>query len=85
MGGTGPEVWVSRKRFHHQFRPDELQFEAGGLPDRVAAGLSAMHHVLKPGRRPYGNMQAILWSLKDQSVSAASDPRGVGSAWVGKP
>jgi hypothetical protein len=28
-------------------------------------------------------MQAIYWDKKDRRVYAASDPRGVGEAWVG--
>ena len=39
------------------------------------------HHVVSTGR-DYGNMQAILWRKDSNEVSAASDPRGIGSAQV---
>jgi len=32
--------------------------------------------------RDYGNMQAILWRKGSNEVTAASDPRGIGSAAV---
>jgi gamma-glutamyltranspeptidase/glutathione hydrolase len=47
------------------------------------------HKVVSTGRN-YGNMQAILWrkgsGKNSGEVTAASDPRGIGSAEVrGKP
>jgi gamma-glutamyltranspeptidase/glutathione hydrolase len=39
------------------------------------------HHVVSTGR-DYGNMQAILWRKGSNEVTAASDPRGIGSAAV---
>jgi len=44
--------------------------------------LRAMGHTLKPLRRRYGNMQAILWQIDRNKVLAASDPRGGGKAVV---
>ena len=42
------------------------------------------HKVVSTGR-DYGNMQAILWRRDSNEVTAASDPRGIGSAEVRAP
>jgi len=44
--------------------------------------LRARGHELKPLDTGYGNMQAIYWDRKTGEVTAASDPRGIGSARV---
>ncbi len=75
-----PQDWVSAPRFHHQYLPDQLSFEPGTFSSETVAALEAMGHTLKEGRRQYGNMQAILWDRSQNSVAAASDPRGGGLA-----
>ncbi len=80
--GRLPESWVSIPRYHHQYMPDQLQFELGGLTTALQQGLQAKGHVLRERGRQYGNMQAImLWKPKGL-VFAASDPRGEGEAQV---
>ena len=81
--GHGPDSWVNLKRFHHQFLPDVVQYEPGALTPEVIAGLEQIGHDLKALDDSYGNMQAIFWDRK-QGTSAASDPRGIGRAWVGR-
>ena len=71
---------VQVKRFHHQFLPDVIQYEPGGLDETLAEGLSARGHSLKAVNRAYGNMQAIWWDKLHDKVQAASDPRGGGAA-----
>jgi gamma-glutamyltranspeptidase/glutathione hydrolase len=78
--GKGPLNWVSRPRLHHQYLPDQIEFEAGALKSELQQQLRAMGHSLKPLKRKYGNMQAILWQKDSGKVTAASDPRGVGAA-----
>ncbi len=80
--GKGPQAWVNRPRFHHQYLPDQVQFEPGALEDGVRTKLSAMGHSLKPLDSSYGNMQAVYWNRRSGEVSAASDPRGIGEAQV---
>ncbi len=80
--GHGPEHWVTRLRFHHQYLPDVIQHEPGAIPEDVAAELKARGHTLKDLGGTYGNMQAILWDRRSGQVEAASDPRGIGSARV---
>jgi len=80
--GNLPNSWVSVARYHHQYLPDEVQFEKGGLGFLQQRALKKRGHVLKEKNRRYGNMQAILWDKKTNQVFAASDPRGEGKAVV---
>ncbi len=80
--GRGPQAWVDRPRFHHQYLPDQVQFEPGALENGVRTKLSAMGHSLKPLDSSYGNMQAVYWNRRSGEVTAASDSRGIGEAQV---
>ncbi|BBA34684.1 gamma-glutamyltranspeptidase [Methylocaldum marinum] len=80
--GRTPESWVSVPRFHHQYLPDVIQYEPGGITTNEQAGLTRRGHGLRPIDRQYGDMQAVLWDQTTDNVSAASDPRGEGSAKV---
>ena len=80
--GASPQGWVAKPRFHHQYLPDEVQFEPAALSDSEVKALQARGHHLKPLSADYGNMQAVYWNKKSGEVSAASDPRGLGSATV---
>jgi gamma-glutamyltranspeptidase/glutathione hydrolase len=73
---------VSAKRYHHQYLPDEVQFELGGLSAEAQRDLNRRGHQLKENSRNYGNMHAILWNRATDEVDAASDPRGEGAASV---
>ncbi len=80
--GELPASWVSLPRFHHQYLPDVIQYEAGAFDDTLIEGLTAHGHQLKPLDSGYGNMQAVYWDRKNHRVHAASDPRGIGAAAV---
>ncbi|MCF6236411.1 MAG: gamma-glutamyltransferase family protein [Gammaproteobacteria bacterium] len=82
MEGNHPESWVKLKRYHHQYLPDEVQYEVDALDQNSLESLKSAGHHFKPRDRTYGNMQAILWDLKSNQVKAASDPRGEGLAEV---
>ena len=75
-----PDSWVSLRRFHHQYQPDQVQFEQYGLNEFEQQSLSDLGHELKQINRRYGNMQAILWDMTENKVHSASDPRGEGQA-----
>lgn len=81
-GADDPAVWTASKRFHHQYLPDEVQFEKGGLDPETQAGLEALGHTLKELSRNYGNMQAIFSDRRAGVMKAAADPRRVGLAEV---
>lgn len=74
--------WVARPRFHHQYLPDVIQHEPDTFSDKTKQGLITKGHKLKDVGRQYGNMHAILLNTKTNTVSAASDPRGVGQALI---
>lgn len=78
--GAGAEEIVSRSRFHHQYLPDEIQFELGALTKAEQAALSEKGHQLNELSRRYGNMHAIIWHQNDNNIDAAADPRGEGTA-----
>jgi len=80
--GNGPRSWVWVPRFHHQFRPDAIQYERGALTDDELFGLNRLGHVFEPKNRLYGNMNAILWDTNSNRVEAATDPRGEGLSLV---
>lgn len=77
--GHSPSSWVALPRYHHQYLPDEIQFEKGGMNQKEQTQLKAMGYTLKELTRRYGDMQAILWDKSQNQVIPASDPRGEGS------
>lgn len=80
--GNGPDSWVRVPRFHHQFIPDEIQYEKEALTADEISSLSARGHQLKVARYRYGNMQAVMQDKTTNTLTAASDPRGEGRASV---
>jgi gamma-glutamyltranspeptidase/glutathione hydrolase len=74
--------WVSRPRFHHQYLPDVIQHEPNTFSEKIKKELIAKGHTLKDVARSYGNMHAILLEKNTNTVTAASDPRGVGRSTI---
>ena len=66
-------------RFHHQWLPDQIQFEPGALGAEEQAALVARGHTLKPLAEPYGNLQVVIWRPATDAVEAAADPRWIAS------
>jgi gamma-glutamyltranspeptidase/glutathione hydrolase len=67
---------VGAPRFHHQYLPDRIEIEPGSFPDEWIEALKAKGHAVEPGRRKWGNMQAVFFDRKTGRVETASDPRG---------
>jgi gamma-glutamyltranspeptidase / glutathione hydrolase len=80
--GNNPDSWVKVPRFHHQFMPDVLEHEKAAFSQGELSRLTALGHQMKETRRPYGDMQAVQLHKGTHALTAASDPRGVGKAWV---
>ncbi len=78
--GHAPDSWVSVPRFHHQYMPDHIQYEPGGLNGEDIEALKALGHQLKEKGYRYGNMQALQMHKQTGKLKAASDPRGEGLA-----
>ena len=79
-GGNAADM-VARPRFHHQFLPDQLFYEAGALSPEQRSSLEKLGHQLEQTPDRYGDMQVVVWDRR-VGVNAASDPRGQGGAWV---
>ena len=82
LDGMNAADVVKFPRYHHQYLPDELQYEQGALNDSEIATLQAMGHKLKVSGRQWGNMQVVTWDFATGKVEAASDPRGEGEGLV---
>jgi gamma-glutamyltranspeptidase/glutathione hydrolase len=78
--GASAAEMVGLPRFHHQYLPDEITFEPSALSADIQNALKKKGHQLKPQENDYGNMQAIVWDHKNNTIEAASDPRGIGLA-----
>ncbi len=82
LSGMNAADVVKSPRYHHQYLPDEVQYEQGALNDDEIAALQAMGHKLKVSGRQWGNMQVVTWDFASGKVEAASDPRGEGEGLV---
>ncbi|NNF12690.1 MAG: gamma-glutamyltransferase [Gemmatimonadetes bacterium] len=69
---------VNAPRVHHQHLPDQIFYEAGGLPAETVAALEALGHTMVERNDVSGDVQAIL--VVDGQLTAWSDPRRGGRA-----
>ena len=76
------ETLVGMPRFHHQYLPDVVSFEIPAFSQEELNQLRRLGHRLEGTSQLFGDMQAILWDRGLGVVSAASDPRGEGTARV---
>jgi len=84
VDGDTLDAAVNRPRFHHQWMPDEVRFEAGALDAAVRAALEARGHHLKQVTWPVGEVDAVRVGA-DGSLQATADDRGPGGAGVVTP
>ncbi len=82
LDGMNAADIVKYPHYHHQYLPDEVDYEQGALTDAEIKELQAMGHALKVSGRQWGNMQVITWDYASGKVDAASDPRGEGVGLV---
>jgi gamma-glutamyltranspeptidase/glutathione hydrolase len=82
LDGMGAADIVKYPHYHHQYLPDEVDYEPGALSDAEIQALEAMGHKLKASSRQWGNMQVVTWDFASGKVEAASDPRGEGEGLV---
>ncbi|KGF70612.1 gamma-glutamyltranspeptidase [Hoeflea sp. BAL378] len=69
-------------RIHHQWLPDEIRVEDGGLSRDTVAALEAKGHTIAVGS-VMGSTQSIHVDADNGLLLGASDPRQTGSATVG--
>jgi gamma-glutamyltranspeptidase/glutathione hydrolase len=82
LDGMNAADVVKYPHYHHQYLPDEVDYEPGALTDAEIQALQARGHTLKVSGRQWGNMQVITWDFATGKVEAASDPRGEGVGLV---
>src|SRR5258708_17036673 len=78
LDGMNAADIVKYPHYHHQYLPDEVDYEQGALTDGEIKELQAVGHTLRVSGRQWGNMQVITWDYATGKVDAASDPRGDG-------
>jgi gamma-glutamyltranspeptidase/glutathione hydrolase len=82
LDGMNAADIVKYPHYHHQYLPDEVDYEAGALSDAEMVDLKAKGHTLKQSGRQWGNMQVVTWDFASGKVEAASDPRGEGEGLI---
>jgi gamma-glutamyltranspeptidase / glutathione hydrolase len=82
LDGMNAADIVKYPHYHHQYLPDEVDYEQGALSDSEIKELMDKGHKLKLSARRWGNMQVITWDFATGKVEAASDPRGEGEGLV---
>jgi len=82
LDGMNASDIVKYPHYHHQYLPDEVDYEPNALTPGEISELQGMGHNLKLGERLWGNMQVITWNYASGKVEAASDPRGEGVGLV---
>ncbi len=70
---------INRPRFHHQWKPEQIDYEHLGMTDDVKQNLIKKGHFI--GReRTLGRAEGIIVDYKNNIIWGASDPRGYGKA-----
>jgi gamma-glutamyltranspeptidase/glutathione hydrolase len=82
LEGSSAAEMAALPRFHHQYLPDVVNYEAAAIPPDEAAVLESLGHTLQPSRRGFGNMNIVTWDAATGAVEAATDPRGEGEGRV---
>jgi len=80
LDGEAVQAWPAVPRYHHQYLPDVLQYEADAFTPAQLDALRARGHQPRLIERDYGNQQVLYWHKPSGTVEAASDPRGIGQA-----
>jgi len=78
-GKTAKEI-VSLPRYHHQYLPDQVQYEPNAFSAETVKKLEAKAHNMLQKSDVWGNMQIVIIDKKTGHVSAAADKRVIGSA-----
>ena len=80
--GMDADAAVNAPRFHHQWLPDRLVHERGGLEPATRARLAALGHALAERERQ-GAVQAIVHDAEAGRLAGAPDRRVPGSTVLG--
>ena len=80
--GLDADAAVNAPRFHHQWLPDRIVHERGGLEPATLARLAAQGHALAE-RASQGVVQAIAYDAAADRLAGAPDRRAPGSTMLG--
>ncbi len=80
LDGEPVPAWPAVPRYHHQYLPDVLQYEADAFSPAQLDALRSRGHQPRLIERDYGNQQVLYWHKPSGVVEAASDPRGIGTS-----
>ena len=72
--GLNAQEAVDAPRFHHQWLPDEINYERTGFSPDTLRELERRGHVLKPGGAQ-GAAQVIIYNKSDDSLEGGTDRR----------
>ncbi|MGK7370207.1 MAG: gamma-glutamyltransferase, partial [Candidatus Halalkalibacterium sp. M3_1C_030] len=75
--GMNAQEAISAPRFHHQWMPDKLYYEAFGISPDTQELLKAKGHQLET--RPTVGRGHIIYIGEDSKKHGAADPRGNGA------
>ncbi len=70
---------ISQPRFHHQWKPERIDYEKYGMTNDVKNALISKGHFIGK-QRMLGRAEGILVDYKNNIIWGASDPRGYGKA-----
>jgi gamma-glutamyltranspeptidase/glutathione hydrolase len=70
---------IDKPRYHHQWLPEYIQYEAGAIDDEVMAKLREKGHDLKQVS-DYGRVEGVLIDWDNHTYWGHSDRRGYGAA-----
>ena len=76
---TAAEI-VNLPRFHHQYLPDQIEYEKNSFDTETIKQLKQRGHRLKAHKSTWGNMQIVIKNKTTDKITAASDQRGIGQA-----
>ena len=82
--GDSAQQIVTKSRYHMQFYPDIVSYEPKAFNAKMQQALDKMGYALSPLDELYGNMQVVIWNKENNTVTAASDPRGEGDGTTKK-
>ncbi len=78
--GQSAEHIVNLPRYHHQYLPDQIQYEPNALTREHITALQNRGHTVVKNESTWGNMQIIIKDKRTNHLSAASDQRGIGQS-----